>query len=94
MGAFKHHTDFFCADIMEAVPGWGGGGSPTALHIKSKGFPVAVGGCARRGGGHHLYPATNTALCYSASSYRSPALGKVRHHIPCDAAMLDEVTAM
>ena len=85
-GCFKHIQTSVCADIMEAVS-W-----ITALHIQAKGFPVAVGAA--------LMGVVGDTICIRANKHgvvilgifiQKSGLGKVRHHIPCDAAMLDEV---
>ena len=72
--------------MMEAVS-W-----VTAFHIQAEGFSVAVGAA--------LVCMARTPLRIRADKYgvvilgiliQESGLGKVRHHISCDAAMLDEI---
>ena len=85
-GCFKHIQASACADIMEAVS-W-----ITALDIQAEGFSVAVGAA--------LVGVARDTFCIRADKHgvvilgiliQKPSLGKVRHHISCDAAMLDEI---
>ena len=85
-GRFKHIQASVCAEIVEAVS-W-----ITALHIQAKGFPVAVGTA--------LMGVVGDTICIRANKHgvvilgifiQKSGLGKVRHHISCDAAMLDEI---
>ena len=85
-GCFKHIQTSVCADIMEAVS-W-----ITALDVQAEGFSVAVGaalvGMARDT--FHIC-ANKHGVVILGILIQKPSLGKVRHHISCDAAMLDEI---
>ena len=85
-GRFKHIQASVCADIMEAVS-W-----VAALHIQAEGFSVAVGaalvGVARDTLRIH---ADKHGVVILGIFIQKSGLGEVRHHISCDAAMLDEI---
>ena len=85
-GGFKHIQTSVCADIMEAVS-W-----ITALDVQAEGFSVAVGaalvGMARDT--FHIC-ANKHGVAIFGILIQKPSLGKVRHHISCDAAMFDEI---
>ena len=85
-GRFKHIQASVCADMMEAVS-W-----ITALHIQAEGFPVAVGAALVGVAGNTICIRTNKhGVVIFGILIQKPGLGKVRHHISCDAAMLDEI---
>ena len=85
-GRFKHIQASVCADMMEAVS-W-----ITALHIQAEGFPVAVGAALVGVAGNTICIRTNKhGVVIFGILIQKPSLGKVRHHISCDAAMFDEI---
>ena len=73
--------------MMEAVS-W-----VAALHIQAEGFSVAVGaalvGMARNA---RRIRADKHGVVILGILIQDPGLGKVRHHISCDAAILDEIS--
>ena len=85
-GRFKHIQASVCADMMEAVS-W-----ITALHIQTEGFSVAVGAALMGVARNTLrIRADKHGVVILGIFIQESGLGEVRHHIFCDAAMLDEI---
>ena len=85
-GRFKHIQASVCADMMEAVS-W-----ITALDVQAEGFSVAVGAAFMGMARNPLrIRADEHGVVILGIFIQESGLGKVRHHISCDAAMLDEI---
>ena len=85
-GRFKHIQASVCADMMEAVS-W-----ITALDVQAEGFSVAVGAAFMGMARNPLrIRADEHGVVILGILIQKPSLGKVRHHISCDAAMFDEI---